>query len=106
LGFSCPCHRIKILGRFSFVLIGGDKGEQLKFAIVLAHLKLAWELLLIVMTSCIPFFEQLAKNGLYQFQDMISKRLHDHFFSSILSNLPLNVHHARLRSCLGPRVGT
>jgi len=34
LGSYCPYHHLEILGKLSFILIGGDKGGQFKFALI------------------------------------------------------------------------
>ncbi len=34
LGSYCPYHHLEILGRLLFILIGDDKGEQFKFALI------------------------------------------------------------------------
>jgi hypothetical protein len=51
------------------------------------------------------FFEQLVKRGINCFQESISKRLHNHSFINIISNLPSNLHWACLRLYVGLSVG-
>ncbi len=59
----CPYHCFEILGRFSFVLVGGDKCEQFWFTCIPSPLEVN------VGTSSYSgnvvhtFFEQLAKTG-------------------------------------------
>lgn len=44
-------------------------------------------------------FKQLAERGIYWFQKTISKRLHDHSFSSIIYDMSFDSHWAHLKSC-------
>jgi hypothetical protein len=69
------------------------------------HLRLVLKLLPMVATLCIPPFEQLAKKGVHQLQENISKQLHDHSFSSILLYLSWDSHHACLSFCIGSKMG-
>jgi hypothetical protein len=65
------------------------------------HLKAACDLLPPPTYACLPPFEQLIKQQMVQLQDFISKRVHHHTLSSMLSS---EAHHARILSCFGPRV--
>jgi len=67
------------------------------------HLKLFREFFPLVAT-CLAPFEQLVERGTNPLQETISKRLHNHFFSSIISNMSFDVHQAQLRSYA--RLGT
>ncbi len=52
-----------------------------------------------------PPFEQLAKKGVDCLKESISKRLHDHSFINIISNLHSNSHWACLKLCAKLGVG-
>jgi hypothetical protein len=54
---------------------------------------------------CLPLFEQLVYRGVDCFQENISKRLHNHSFINIISNLPSNLHWVCLRLYVGLNVG-
>lgn len=105
LGFCCPCHRIKILGRFSFVLIGGDKGEHLRFTLISSSFEVSMG-----ASSysggimCTPFWTSCRKGwrsiSRYHFREITWP-----FFFRILLNLLSNVHCAHLRSYVRPRMG-
>jgi hypothetical protein len=43
--------------------------------------------------ACVPPFMWFVKRGLNRFQDIISNRLQDHFFSNIISNMAINSHY-------------
>jgi hypothetical protein len=58
-----------------------------------------------MVVVCISPFEKLAKRGENQLQENISKRLHDHFFSSIIFYFLSNSHQVHLRSCVGLGAG-
>jgi len=70
------------------------------------HLRLVQKLLPMVATLWVPPFEQLVEKGVHQFQENISKQLHDHSFSSIFFDLFWDSHHACLSSCIGLEMGT
>ncbi len=58
------------------------------------------------MVACVPLFGQFVKKGINWLQENISKKLHDHSFSNIISKMIFNFHHTHLKSCVGPRVST
>jgi hypothetical protein len=68
-------------------------------------LNLIWELLPLIVIACLPLFEQLIERGANRFQKTILERLHDHSFSSIISNMFSNSHWACLRSYARPSMG-
>lgn len=68
-----------------------------------AHMRLVHELFLLDVVKCVPCFMQFVKRGSYWLQETISHRLHNHFFSHIISNMVSNLHCTRLKSCVGPR---
>jgi len=51
-------------------------------------------------------FEQLALKGVDRLKENILKRLHNHSFTNILSDLPSNSHQMCLKSCVGLGVRT
>jgi hypothetical protein len=56
------------------------------------------------VVACVPLFGQFVKKGVDWFQKNISNKLHDHYFSNIISKMILNSHHVHLKSCVGPSV--
>jgi len=100
LALSCPCY---IASKFLLEAIYANSLGPFLFQ---AHLKLVWERLPLGVVPCVPLFEQLAKRGIDCLKENISKRLHDHSFTNIISNLPSNSHWACLKSCAGLSVGT
>jgi hypothetical protein len=69
------------------------------------HFKVACDLLLPLACACFPPFEQFIGQQMVQLQDSISKRLHHHILSKMLSNKIFEAHRAQILSCSNPRVG-
>lgn len=68
-----------------------------------AHLKSAWELFFLDVVTCVPPFTQFIEKGVYQLQENISNKLHNHSFLSIISYM---VSHCMcLRSYVGLGLG-
>jgi hypothetical protein len=76
---------------YSFLLgdIGANNLGPLPFH---AHLRWVHDLLRPTIQICILPFEQFSKKGIDCFQDIISKTLHEHSFSNIISKLSFNCH--------------
>ncbi len=53
----------------------------------------------------ITLFEQFIERGANQVEENISKRLHDHFFLKIISDLPFDLHQTCLRFLVKSGVG-
>ncbi len=53
--------------------IGGHWGEQFRFAPLLSALEIISKKNLLVTTTCLQPFEQLAKRGINQFQEYLKK---------------------------------
>lgn len=87
---------------FLLVAIGASSLNSLPFQ---AHLKLSKELLPSVVAACLHSFEQFSRRGINQLKETISKKLHDHFFSSIISNMSFNSHRMCFKSCAKLGVG-
>jgi len=66
------------------------------------HFKVACGLLLAAICTCFLSFEQLIGQQMVQLQDSISKHLHHHTLSSILSNGIFKTYCVRILSCYGP----
>jgi hypothetical protein len=73
LGICNACHCFYILIGFTSILIGGHWGEQFRFAPLLGALEIIYKKILLVTTTCLPSFEQLAKRGVNQFQEYFKK---------------------------------
>jgi hypothetical protein len=63
------------------------------------HLKVACDLLLPLIHTCFRSFEHFIEQQMVRFQDSISKCLHHHTFSNMLSNEISETHCARILSC-------
>ncbi len=59
-----------------------------------AHLGLMDEFFSLNIVTCIPLFMQFVERGLNCFQESISNKLHNHFFSSIIFNMVFYSHYA------------
>jgi hypothetical protein len=65
----------------------------------------ACDFLLPLAYACFPPFEQFIGQQMVQLQDSISKRLHHHTFSKMLSNKIFEAHRAQILSCFSSGVG-
>jgi hypothetical protein len=64
------------------------------------------DLLPLVARACLPPFEQFIEQQMVQLQDFISKCLHHHTLSNMLSNKTFETHFAWILTCYSPRVNT
>ncbi len=87
---------------FLLVAIGASSSNSLPFQ---AHLKLSKELFPSVVATCLHSFEQFSRRGINRLKETISKKLHDHFFSSIISDMSSNLHRTCFKSCAELGVG-
>jgi hypothetical protein len=69
------------------------------------NLKGTCDLLPPLARACLPPFEQFIEQQMVQLQNSISKHLHHHTLSDMLSKWILEAHRAQLLSSSGPRVG-
>jgi hypothetical protein len=75
----------------SFLLgdIGSKNLNPLPFQV---HFRWVHDLLRLTTQICILPFEQFSKKGTNCFQDNILKKLHEHSFSNIISEVSFNCH--------------
>jgi hypothetical protein len=86
-------------------LLGAIRVSNLNSLPFQAHLKWVHDLLPPTVQTSIPPFEHLLERGKNCLQKNISKNMHKHSFSNIISELSLDYHCVRLRSYAGPSLG-
>jgi hypothetical protein len=69
--------------------IGASSFNSVSFQ---AHMRLSWKFLPLIAITCLPPLEQLVERGANRLQEIISKRLHDHLFSSIIFDMSSDSH--------------
>ncbi len=106
LSLSSPCHSFQVFVGFLFIFVGVINASNSRPLPFQAHLKLVRKLFPPRAITCVPPFEQLIEKGANCLQKNISEGLHDHSFTSILSNLPSDSHQICQRSCAWLNVGT
>jgi hypothetical protein len=105
LGIYGTYHITKFLSNhYPFLLeaIGANNFGPFPFH---AHLRMVQKLLPLDIMACVPPFMWFVEKGFNRFQKSISNRLHDHSFSSIISNMATNSHYTCLKPCMGLGVG-
>jgi hypothetical protein len=75
LGSCCLYHCLEIIGRFSSVLIGGDKCEQFRFTRIPSSLEVNVGTSSFSGSIMHTFFEQLAKKGVEKGVDRLQKNI-------------------------------
>jgi hypothetical protein len=105
LGTCCPNHHIQFFSQWPSIFIGGYKANNLNSLPFQAHLKWVHDLLPLATQTSIPPFEHLLEGGKNCLQKNISKNMHKHSFSNIISKLSIDCHCVRLKSYVGPSLG-
>jgi hypothetical protein len=86
-------------------LLGAIRANNLNSLPFQAHLKWVHDLLPLATQTSIPPFEHLLERGKSCLQKNISKNMHKHSFSNIISKLSIDCHCVWLKSYVGPSLG-